>query len=948
MIDLAARAYVGAGLSIIPINPQTKRPYSSLLPQATNDDGNPLYYIKREDGTLEVTTEETNIKKGTWEPYQRSIADSETITRWLSRGIQSIAVVCGAVSGGLEILDFDVEGYYERWITAVGDMSEGLPTQRTGGGGVQVGWRCPSPDGNLKLAWHPDDEAHSGRVVAIETRGEGGYALLPPSMHPSGTRYELMQGKFSNTPTISQERRDSLLAAARDLCQAPRTRQEIERGTSPQKSAQNYTSNYQAPDVIEEYNRSNSITDMLARHGYTPGDAGRWSRPGQPGSSGVSVDVSSNKSYHFSSNDPLDSEKNGKTQPRDPFDYYVEFEHRGDYAEAMRTLGRIQRESQRPSRNGSNGNHNMDNYHADAPPPMIDELYMPPVGEDCIDDYVMVPEMDRGENTSSSHHSADGLVEIINQIANNELLKEPDKMKAVYALAPKIKEIDELSSRHIEVAASEVLGKTEARNFVRKCIRIQENEQVRQRAAPIVTDPITQMESDASVRQFFLGESADDEGNSLCVHHLYKDTYKFSPSYGWLENVGTHWFADPIIESKVNQSITDTLKMRRVMAVSANVETLIDQTKPTAARKKAVKSNYVDKVTISVNDFDKDKGLLNCKNGVVDLRSGKLLTRTPSDLFTYCVNAEYHAGLRSETWLNFLCDTVGNFDMIYKWFQMACGYSITGHTSEEIMFYLYGPTRSGKGTFTNALLNLLGAPLSRGVSFSMFTKTRDGDSQNFDLAPLKPARFVSASESGKYQTLNEAAVKQITGNDPISACFKHKDDFTFFPQFKIWLSSNHAVRGDVEDDAFWGRVKVIEFPNSHLGKEDKSLKERMLSAESMNAILAWAVQGAGMWYQSDDGLVTPTEIAQKTAQQRGEMDTVKMWLEECTTRVAGAQTANGILYQSYADWCEENGEMPKKANKFGQAMTAKGYERATFKDAVGKTKRGFLEIGIAM
>ncbi|MCA8838239.1 MAG: DUF5906 domain-containing protein, partial [Proteobacteria bacterium] len=411
----------------------------------------------------------------------------------------------------------------------------------------------------------------------------------------------------------------------------------------------------------------------------------------------------------------------------------------------------------------------------------------------------------------------------------------------------------------------------------------------------------------------------------------------FSPSYGWMENVGTHWFADPIIESKVNQSITDTLKMRRVMAVSANVETLVDQTKPTAARKKAVKSNYVDKVTISVNDFDNDKSLLNCKNGVVDLRTGELLSRTPSDMFTYCVNAEYHKDMRSESWLDFLCDTVGNFDMIYKWFQMAVGYSITGHTSEEIMFYLYGPTRSGKGTFTNALLNLLGAPLSRGVSFSMFTKARDGDSQNFDLAPLKPARFVAASESGKYQTLNEAAVKQITGNDPISACFKHKDDFTFFPQFKIWLSSNHAVRGDVEDDAFWGRVKVIEFPNSHLGNEDKSLKEEMLSPDNMNAILAWAVQGSGMWYQSSDGLVTPTEVAQKTAEQRGEMDTVKMWLEECTTRTEGAQTANGILYQSYAEWCEENGEMPKKANKFGQAMTSKGYEKAMFKGPTGKT-----------
>ena len=473
MIALAVRAYAKSGLSIIPINPKTKRPYSRLLPQATDENGNLLYYLKRDDGRLEVTTEETSIKKGTWEPYQRKIADSETLARWLASGIQSIAVVCGAVSGGLEILDFDVEGYYERWIEAVGDAASGLPTQRTGGGGVQVGWRCPSPDGNLKLAWHPDESEKSGRVIAIETRGEGGYALLPPSIHPSGNRYELMKAKFSSTPTISQEDRDVLIDAARGLCQAPRTRQEIERGTSPQKNAQNYTSDYQAPDVIEEYNRANSITDALSRQGYTPGSAGRWCCPGHSNSDGVSVDASANKSYHFSSNDPLESTKDGKKQPRDPFDVYVEFEHRGDYAEAMRTLGRIKREAQRPSRNGSNGNHNMDNYHVDAPQLELDDLYMPPPEDDCIDDFVMAPEIEYSENASSPDHPIGSLPvdEIIEKIKVSNWDEVQDN------LFDSISRLDSAAQRKIQrtlqVEYSGLATKTDINSFLADCRRFE-------------------------------------------------------------------------------------------------------------------------------------------------------------------------------------------------------------------------------------------------------------------------------------------------------------------------------------------------------------------------------------------------------------------------------------------------------------------------------------------
>lgn len=111
------------------------------------------------------------------------------------------------------------------------------------------------------------------------------------------------------------------------------------------------------------------------------------------------------------------------------------------------------------------------------------------------------------------------------------------------------------------------------------------------------------------------------------------------------------------------------------------------------------------------------------------------------------------------------------------WLQMAVGYSLTGHTREEVLFYLYGPPRSGKGTLTEMILALLGSPLAKEVNFATFTAQRSGDSQNFDLAPLKPCRTVLASESNAYERFNKAKVKMLTGGNEVYCAFKHQTHF---------------------------------------------------------------------------------------------------------------------------------------------------------------------------
>lgn len=447
-----------------------------------------------------------------------------------------------------------------------------------------------------------------------------------------------------------------------------------------------------------------------------------------------------------------------------------------------------------------------------------------------------------------------------------------------------------------------------------------------------------------------LGEGQHDEGNAQCVNLRYNSRFSFSEALGWMQHNGTHWTHNEA-ESSVERAIVETLTARIDAALksgaAAQYANLIKNCIPAAGRVQGAKFLLKSLVSKSEKLFDVNPDLLNCKNGVVDLRTGEIYPHSPSQLFTHCTAVEYKPHADPTPWLSWLTNEIGGGSAAASWLKMAVGYTLTGHTKEEILFYLFGPSRSGKGTFTETMLELLGKPLATEVNFSTFTAQRDGDSQNFDLAPLKGCRMVAASESKQYERFNEAKIKAMTGGNEIYCAFKHRDHFGYRPQFKIWLSSNHPVNADPDDDAVWGRVRVINFPNSHLGSEDKSLKERMKSKEVLEGILAWAVQGAMEWYKLGSQGLPELETSRTTKDdQRSSLDNVGGWLAECCDMTPGNFLSNSILYLSYERWCKENGIEPKKQKGFSQSLIRKGYEEKRTTTADRKTVRGFLGMSL--
>jgi len=427
----------------------------------------------------------------------------------------------------------------------------------------------------------------------------------------------------------------------------------------------------------------------------------------------------------------------------------------------------------------------------------------------------------------------------------------------------------------------------------------------------------------------------DDAGNGDALAYALGERYLYSDRMGWLRWMGTHYErenAERILEADA----VEVLRRRRAAAVLAGKESIVQASKPSMQRVRAAIQRLAGLRAVPVSSFDNQPHLLNARNCVIDLRSGAILAHETGYRFTTCINAEYDPTADYTEWVGWLRQTVKGGDEVVQWLQAWLGYAITGSTALEQLLYIYGPTRSGKGTLTETLLTLMGG-LARTADFSSFTK-RD-DHQNFDLAALRGARLVVAGEGMRAGELNAAKIKLLTGGDEVSCAYKHRDIFTYKPQYKLVLVSNHKLNVDVDDDAAWARVRVLEFPNSHLGREDIGLKERMKRPDNLRGVLAWLVEGAKRFYAcagEGKALPTPDIVIASTRDHREALDFVGQWMTERLERANG-QTDAQACWQNYKAWCEANGVLnPKGIRAFKEALERRGvvFERTNAKRGV--------------
>ena len=192
---------------------------------------------------------------------------------------------------------------------------------------------------------------------------------------------------------------------------------------------------------------------------------------------------------------------------------------------------------------------------------------------------------------------------------------------------------------------------------------------------------------------------------------------------------------------------------------------------------------------------------------------------------------------------------------------------------------------------------------------------------NSDIARLKGARFVTTTEPNKGMQLDEGSVKQLTGDDKVTARFLYGKEFEFEPEFKIWMATNHKPVISGTDDGIWRRIAIVPFEYKiPKDKIDKKLTGK-LKAE-LAGILNWCIEGYQMW--RENGLMEPAIIDQQRNEYRSEMDIIHQFIEEKCLVNPLAEIQAKDIWRSFREWVEEGNEYSGMSKtKFGIELTKK-------------------------
>jgi putative DNA primase/helicase len=791
----AARAYLNAGLSVVPIRPDgSKRPV------------------------------------GEWEIYQRRVATEAELQKWWGNGSgYGVGVVAGRVSQNLEHLDFDKDAptIFPAWCELVEAEHPGLidrcSIRQTPKDGRHVSYRCQEVEipGNTKLAQEPnpnfdpsrpESKENPRRFTLVETRGEGGQVLAPGTpahCHTTGKEYLHLRGpKLSQVQNVTAAERETMIRAAMSFGKMPLPQPKREPKPRGPGLSPGDDFNARGPDFLEFMSGWQEV--------HRRGDVRYLRRPGkdEPGWSATIGYCKNDKGHDllavFSSNAAPFEGPTGKSACScySKFAVYALLRHNGDFSAAAKDLaaqGYGERKNGGPVRGGGGG-------HPAPPPDPAEEIHP----------------TDKGNaKRVIKRHGAD-----------------------LRYCFPWGKWLVWDDRRWLEDERGEVVR------------RVKEAQASLYRWA---ADKIKE-----------LGQAEGDEGKAK--------------------------------------------KIKQLMAVIAHVLKW-ENAKVTANSIDLARSE--EGIPIMPAEMDRDGWLLNCANGTLDLRSGKIRDADRQDHITKLCDVAYDPHAKAPAFEKFLSGIFAGNAKLIAYMQRLLGYCLTGDVREQILPIFWGAGANGKSTLVNAISDVLGEHYAIKANRDLFM-AKKGDSHPAQMARLFGKRLVICVETHEGARLDEGLVKELTGGDTIAARRMREDWWQFAPTHKPVLVTNHRPEVRGTDHAIWRRLRLIPFTVTFAdADQDKQLGEK-LKAEAPG-ILAWLVRGCLEWQQQ--GLGTPDIVMAATSEYRGEQDKLGAFLHDRCATGTDYRVKVSDLFAAYQLWCKKNGEPEGNGTAFGLAMGERGFRK---------------------
>lgn len=424
----------------------------------------------------------------------------------------------------------------------------------------------------------------------------------------------------------------------------------------------------------------------------------------------------------------------------------------------------------------------------------------------------------------------------------------------------------------------------------------------------------------------------DDMGNAERFVDLFGENVRYCyTEKKWYFYNSMRWSVDNLgVILRMADKCVEAMKAEAKLYLQADEESGGDMAKAFEKHMKSSRSNKSKKAMLNEIEhhlpilpiqMDRYKMALNTPSGIINLKNGDVKAHNPEYYFTKITSVDCAEAADCPRWLAFLDDIFADDKDLIRYIQKAVGYSLTGSTAEQCAFFLYGTGRNGKSTFIDVIRDVFGDYAANIQPETIMVKSSQSNAINSDIARLKGARLVTSVEPNEGVRLNEGLLKQLTGNDTVTARKLYSEEFEFKPEFKLWMATNHKpiIRGT--DTGIWRRIHMIPF-NVQIpeDKVDKNLTHK-LKAE-MTAIFKWCIDGCLMWQR--EGLQMPAAVLKSVREYRREMDVISAFIEDKCTLEGTVQAS--MLYAAYASWADSNNEYCMSNTKFSTEL-AKRFEK---------------------
>lgn len=434
------------------------------------------------------------------------------------------------------------------------------------------------------------------------------------------------------------------------------------------------------------------------------------------------------------------------------------------------------------------------------------------------------------------------------------------------------------------------------------------------------------------------GPRAEDYQNARLFAKRWTGVFRYVPEVRrWRRWDGVHW-ANCTAEQELGAAgrvASECLKKATARLDAAKGEDERQQAKENLKRAVGMHTAYKLKCMLELArretgiitesaKFDADPMLLGVRNGVLDLRTGKLHAPDPEMLIHQQAGCPFDPAAAAPKWQAFL-EQVQPDSAVRDFLQQAVGYTLTGLIDAEVFFILYGTGANGKSVFGTILAALMG-DMTAIIGNEALALRKTGDTGERTIARLPGKRLALANETNQGDIWNDGRLKQMASRESMKARELYKEEFEFWPTHKLWIRSNHLPGSIDGSDGFWRRITPIKFGVQIPEAEQIQDLDRQIIAEELPGVLNWALAGCMAW-QKAGRLDPPESIRADRASYREDTDVPGEWIDEhCIRDPEGTMTVSAA-YRSYVDFCRAQGVHPPSSMSFVRIMGDRGIKK---------------------